>query len=125
MTAEWQARHKISVDLLIHLGKQRLPNEVETALYRIVQETLTNVARHAGARSVSVLIERRNGNVIAVVEDDGAGFEAAEVENERHLGMFGMRERAELLGGRLTIESTPGSGASVFVEIPLQLKESH
>lgn len=123
LTAEWQARHKISVDLLIHLGKQRLPDEVETALYRIIQETLTNVARHAGARSVSVLIERRNGNVIAVVEDDGAGFEAAEVENERHLGMLGMRERAELLGGRLTIESTPGSGASVFVEIPLKVEE--
>ena len=116
---EWQARFKVPVDLAITLGDSRLPENVETALYRIIQETLTNVARHANARSVSILLERRNGSVITVVEDDGCGFENDNSSGDFHLGLLGMRERAELLGGRLTIESNPGQGTSVFVEIPL------
>jgi signal transduction histidine kinase len=125
LVADWSARYKIPVDLLIHLGEERLPGPVETALYRIVQETLTNVARHAQAHSASVLIERRNGEVVTVVEDDGSGFEVKAVQGERQLGLLGMRERAELLGGRLTIESIPEMGTSVFVRIPLQEQEAN
>ncbi len=120
LTREWQARHAIPVDLLIHMGEERLPAEIETAIYRIVQESLTNIARHAAARSVSALIERRGDEVIAIVEDDGRGFDPARSSGERQLGLAGMRERAELLGGRLTIESQPGSGTSVHVQIPLR-----
>lgn len=120
LTADWQTRHKIPLDFLIHLGETRLPGEIETTLYRIVQETLTNIARHACAGSVSVLVERRGAEVVAVVEDDGIGFDVGDTEEERHLGLLGMRERAELLGGRLTIESTPGAGTSIYVDIPLQ-----
>ena len=126
LTNEWQARHKIPVDLLIHLGNERLPGSVETALYRIVQETLTNVARHARANSASVLIERRNGDVITVIEDDGEGFDVNENglnQGGQRFGLLGMQERAELLGGRLTIESTPQLGTSVFVRIPLHQQE--
>lgn len=120
---EWQTRHKIPVDLAITLGEVRLSEGMETALYRIIQETLTNVARHAQAHSVSILVERRNGSVIAVIEDDGQGFEVDVASGEVHLGLLGMRERAELLGGRLTLESSPGRGTSVFVEIPVQVEE--
>jgi signal transduction histidine kinase len=119
LTREWQARHKLPVDLLIHIGEERLPGEIETAIYRIVQESLTNVARYAGARSVSVLAERRGGEIVAVVEDDGQGFDSAQTIGDRHLGLVGMRERAELLGGRLTIESAPGRGTSIHVQIPV------
>lgn len=119
LTREWQARYKTPVDLLIHGGEERLPEEIETAIYRIVQESLTNVARHAKAHSVSALVERRGDHVIAIVEDDGQGFDPSQSPGEHHLGLAGMRERAELLGGRLTIESEPGKGASVHVQIPL------
>ena len=119
LVSDWQARHKIPVDLLITIGDARLPGSIETALYRIIQETLTNVARHAQAKSVSVLVERRGENIVAVIEDDGAGFDPNAVQDQQSLGILGINERAELLGGKLTIESTPGSGTSVFVEIPL------
>ena len=123
---EWQARHKIPVDLFIHAGDNRLPGSVETAIFRIVQETLTNIARHAHATVVSVLVERRGGEVITVIEDNGVGFVADETGagepdgGQPRLGILGIRERAELLGGRLTIESSPGQGTSVFVSLPLE-----
>lgn len=119
LTREWQGRYQIPVDLLIHIGEERLPGEIETAIYRIIQESLTNIARHAAAHSVSVLVERRGNEVIAIVEDDGQGFNPAHPPGERHLGLAGMRERAELLGGRLTIESQPGAGTSIHVQIPI------
>lgn len=122
LVAEWQARYKIPVDVAIPLN-DRLPGAVETAIYRIVQETLTNIARHAEAHSASILIERRGDMVRAIVEDDGVGFEVNTNHSERHLGLLGMRERAELLNGTLTVESTPEQGTSVFIEIPLAPRE--
>lgn len=119
LTHDWQTRHKIPVDVVIHIGQERLPGEIETAIYRIVQESLTNVARHAAARSVSVLVERRGGDVIALVEDDGRGMAPASFDGSQHFGLIGMRERAEFLGGKLTIESEPGAGTSVHVQIPI------
>ncbi len=115
---EWQKCYQIPADSVVHLGSQRLPENIETALYRIVQEALTNVARHAGARSVSVLVERRANEVVAVVEDDGKGLDFADLTKGR-LGVAGMRERAELLGGKMTIESTPKAGTSLFIQIPV------
>ncbi len=102
----------------------RLKAEVETALYRIAQEALTNVTKHAQAGSVSVLLDRRNGQVILVVEDDGKGFDLATVRASaalrRKLGLVGMEERAALVGGSLTIESRPAAGTAVFVEVPVE-----
>jgi len=102
----------------------RLEPQTETALYRIAQEALTNVIKHARAHSVSVLLERRNNQAILVVEDDGLGFDT---ETLRHsgapahkLGILGMEERAVLVGGTLTIESQPGGGTAVFVEVPVE-----
>ncbi|MFN3477203.1 MAG: ATP-binding protein, partial [Candidatus Methylomirabilales bacterium] len=107
-------------------GKRLFPH-LETALYRIVQEALTNVVKHAQARNVSVLLERRGRIVIAVVEDDGRGFDVAAVRHSRGdgkgLGLIGIEERVSLLGGTLTVESRPGMGTTVVVKIPLEPKE--
>ena len=107
----------IEVDLESRLAGVRLPSEVETALYRIVQESLTNVVKHARAGRVSILLTRKNGSVTAVIEDDGRGFEAG--ERSEGLGLVGMRERIALLGGRMEIETSPGSGTALVVEVPL------
>ena len=124
LAQDWQIRYRTPVDLAVTLGEMRLSDMIETTLYRIIQETLTNIGRHANARSVSILVERRDGNVIAVVEDDGQGFEVGAATDEHHLGLMGMRERAEQVGGKLTIESRLGAGTSIFVEIPLAREES-
>jgi signal transduction histidine kinase len=118
---DWQTHHGIDVDLLV-LGLEagRLPPAVETALYRIIQEGLTNVARHAQARTVSVVLERRDNQVRVIVEDDGIGFDPGQPAARERLGLYGMQERAELLGGHLIVESAPGQGTSVFVEVPVR-----
>lgn len=100
------------------LAEERLSAAVETALYRIVQEALTNVARHAQANRVDVVLQRRGNQVVAVVEDDGEGFDAEAAVASNRLGLFGMRERAEMLNGTLAIESAIGKGTTVSVEVP-------
>jgi two-component system, NarL family, sensor histidine kinase DevS len=108
----------IGVDLEAQLGTERLPPEVETTLYRIVQEALTNIVKHAEASRVSILLIRRSTTATAVIEDDGQGFDPAELQEGR-LGIIGMRERVELHEGRLTLESAPGSGTTLVAEMPL------
>ena len=120
-----EGRFRLPVDFqVLGLDEQRLSSQVETALYRIAQEALANVARHAEATSVSVLLEKRGQSVALVVEDDGKGFDVGQVMGSRpgveNLGLYGMQERAALLGGTVVIESSPGRGTSVFVELPLQ-----
>jgi signal transduction histidine kinase len=107
----------LHIDLEAQLGAERLPSEVETTLYRIVQEALTNIVKHAQATRVSILLMRRDGAATAVIEDDGRGFDLASTSET--FGLEGMRERAELHDGRLTIESAPGSGTTLVVEVPL------
>ncbi len=97
---------------------ERLPPAVETAIYRIVQEALTNVLRHAQAARVDVLLEQRGDQIVTIIEDDGIGFDHATATKSRRLGLFGMRERAEMLNGTLTIESSASAGTTVLVEIP-------
>jgi signal transduction histidine kinase len=107
------------VDLEAQLGEERLPGEVETALYRIVQEALTNIVKHAEASRVSILLTRKDGSALAVVEDDGLGFDPGAARDEG-LGLVGMRERMALVGGRLRIESSTGAGATLVAEVPLR-----
>jgi two-component system, NarL family, sensor histidine kinase DevS len=109
----------VQVDLEAQLGDGRLPSEVETALYRIVQEALTNVVKHAGATRVSILLTHRDRSVAAVIEDDGAGFDPAAVR-EDVLGLAGMRERVGLVGGRLRIEAAAGTGTTIVAEVPVR-----
>jgi PAS domain S-box-containing protein len=97
----------------------RLPAMIENTLYRLVQEALTNVMKHARARSVSVILERRENQVQLIVEDDGVGFNVDEALH-RGLGLRGMRERVELAGGTFHIESRVGGGTSIFVRLTLR-----
>lgn len=98
---------------------QRLAQDVEIALYRIVQEALTNVVRHAHASNVGILMEWKDSRVKVFIEDDGIGFETDLLERTERLGLVGMHERAEMFGGTLTIESSAGRGTSVIVEVPV------
>src|SRR5262245_53169871 len=102
----------IAIDFESSLADERLPSELETALYRIVQESLTNIVKHARATRTSVLVARREGVVAVVIEDDGAGFDPG--RPAEGLGLLGMRERAELVGGTLTIESREGGGTTIL-----------
>src|SRR5205085_7532894 len=100
--------------------EQRLPAEVETALFRIAQEALTNAMRHARATSVQVRLRRADGCVLLEVRDDGVGMAAVPaLEAGEHLGMFGMRERAKLLGGEFHAGPVSPRGSLVQVSIPL------
>ena len=104
------------VDLEARLGDRRLPPEAETALYRIVQEGLTNVVKHAAAHRVSITLVRKEAAAVVVIEDDGQGFDP-EAVRAGALGFTGMRERVELVGGRLTVEASPGAGTTLVAEV--------
>ena len=94
----------------------QISRDAEVALYRIAQEALTNVARHAHASRVDVMLETRDQDVILVIEDDGVGFEPSDADvDARGVGLFGMRERAALIGAEFQLESKPGDGTSIFV----------
>jgi signal transduction histidine kinase len=107
----------IRIQLEAALGEGRLREEAETAVYRIVQEALTNVIKHAEAETVSVVLMRKGGRVVTVIEDDGKGFDPAAAYDDR-LGLVGMRERLALVDGRLSLESRPGGGTTIVAEVP-------
>jgi signal transduction histidine kinase len=108
--------------------EQRLPTHVETTLFRIAQEAISNVAQHAGAENLRISLEYINGKVVFEVEDDGSGFDTAEVLQRRQgpggYGLLGIRERVTLLHGALAIESQPGDGTRICVEIPMPGQKS-
>jgi signal transduction histidine kinase len=118
LTESFAEQTGIRIDFHSALGESRLPGEVETALYRVVQESLTNIVKHANARSVSISVARRDSAIAAVIEDDGAGFDQRAVR-EGGVGLLGMRERLALLDGRVEIESRPGTGTTLVAEVPL------
>jgi PAS domain S-box-containing protein len=115
----WSARAGVVATLHASgLLDDRLPSEAETALYRIAQEALTNVAKHARATSVDVILERRDDHVLLIVEDDGVGFDpAVTAEAGQGFGLVGMQERAGLVGAMVEIESSAGKGTTVFVRM--------
>jgi signal transduction histidine kinase len=102
---------------------ERLRPEVETTLYRVAQEALTNVLKHADATQVSIVLSKHGGWVAATVDDDGRGFATSEVRDDA-LGLVGMRERLELVGGTLSIESAEGSGTTIAAQVPLTAPDS-
>ena len=117
---DWSKRTGVEVHFqAVGLGETRFHPDIETAFYRIVQEALTNVLKHADARLVSVVIERQGKTAIAVVEDDGVGFDPSGVAVGRRLGLRGIRERVALAGGDLEVESSHGVGTTVIARIPL------
>lgn len=122
--SSWSQRTGIAAGFACQgLSRKKIPEEVETALYRVLQEALTNVARHASAKRVSVILEGTEQGIVEIIEDEGQGFDTSTLssaaELKQHLGVLGMRERIEAFGGSLEIESTIGTGTSVFARIPL------
>jgi two-component system, NarL family, sensor histidine kinase UhpB len=120
---EYQQKCSIEVEFAAQGFKQRLPAEMETALYRIVQESLTNTARHSNAHKVLITMKEDADAVYVTIIDDGNGFDIGTLlktpDQERGLGLAGMNERAVLLDGSLTIHSHPGQGTTIRVRIPL------
>lgn len=120
-------RRSLSSDFDVEVSRRfqhPIPGHVETALYRLAQEAINNIRKHAGACSVKIELQPGPADEIEmVVSDTGAGFDLAAYERERpatSFGLLGMKERVELLGGRLTISSTPAQGTSVHVSVPLE-----
>jgi signal transduction histidine kinase len=95
-----------------------LTEEMETSIYRIVQESLTNVIRHAQAAYVDIILEWQNEKMVIIIEDDGVGMDLQKAQESGRLGLIGMQERAEMLGGNLLVDSTPQVGTILVVEIP-------
>ena len=120
---DWSEHYDLPADFnSFGFGDVRLAPDVEINLYRIAQESLNNVSKHAGASRASVLLENRENDVVLIIEDNGIGFDVAETERtsalEKGMGLFGMRERAALVGGSLEIESAHGRGTSVYAKVP-------
>ena len=118
LTETFSAQTKIGVRFESGLGDERLPPEVESALYRIVQESLTNIVKHSRASNVSIVLARKPHAVAAVIEDDGLGFDPQAVR-DGGIGLVGMRERVALLDGRLLVESADGAGTTLVAEVPV------
>jgi signal transduction histidine kinase len=118
LTSSFAEQTGIEVHFESAIGDERLSGEVETTLYRIVQESLTNIVKHARATRASVLVTRREGVVAAVIEDDGEGFDPGQTR-DGGVGLLGMRERIELVDGRLQIEARRGAGTAILVEVPV------
>ncbi len=116
----WSEKTGVNVDF--HAGgfeSRRVPGPVETAAYRIVQEALTNVKKHAQATTVSLIVELKEHELSAIVEDDGVGFDSGLQRSVERLGVLGMTERAALVGGELRVESSVGAGTTVVLRVPV------
>jgi two-component system sensor histidine kinase NreB len=127
LTETWSKRTGIPVDCDCRgFTEERLPQPIETALYRTIQEALTNVAKHSETPRVAVCVEQKPGLVQAIVEDQGKGFDLDAVRRIRpdRLGIVSMRERMESVHGSLEIESTVGSGTTVFARVELATPEN-
>ncbi len=119
---EWSDHYKIPVEYRAqHLSAGKLARDAEVVFYRVAQESLNNILKHAHATRVDVLVEARDGAVRMVIEDNGVGFEVTDKDETRDkgIGIIGMHERAALIGGTLQIESQPGQGTSVFLAAPV------
>jgi signal transduction histidine kinase len=116
---QWSQHSGIKAELLdSSLKKVRLAPTVETNIYRIVQEALNNIYKHAKAKSVEVILEKRDDLIVLIVADDGKGFNIKDIKNRsKGIGLIGMKERAELMGGTLEIESAAGKGTTIYVRI--------
>lgn len=120
-------RHGVQVDLEMRLPEHRLPGQVEVAVFRVMQEAITNIHRHAQARQARIALDMESGELVGSVSDDGVGFDAAESEQHpgaRGVGLLGMRERVSLLGGSLRIRTRPERGTTLTFRLPVQKEES-
>ena len=119
LTESFAERTGIACELSVDGGDLNLPSAQATAIFRIVQESLANVGKHARASRVKVALERKGADLALSVRDDGAGFSLKAPRKANSFGLLGLRERASLLGGDITITSAPGEGTHVEVRLPV------
>ncbi|RPJ39426.1 MAG: GAF domain-containing protein [Chloroflexi bacterium] len=117
--ARLRDNHHLRTDFSESGRLKRIPKEMEITLYRIVQEALANVTQHARAAQVGVSLVQTENRAIMLIEDDGVGFSLNKLDQSTCLGLIGMRERAEMIGGTLAVESSPGEGTMIRVSVPL------
>ena len=121
---EFQARYGLRVDCHLDAGDTGLEPAQELAIYRIMQEALQNVHKHAQASTVGIVWQKAKDQWVMHCTDDGVGFDLVKVaRRQRSVGLLAMRERAELIGGRLQVQSTPGSGTAVTLLLPLRIEK--
>lgn len=124
---EYAAQTGISVECRLgEIEKISLSPDEETTIYRIVQEALTNIVKHAGASRVSVVAGLSDSNLVVIVEDNGKGFDIEKLPagDDTRLGIFGMEERAGFVGGKVTFESIPGEGTTLFLDLPVKSRRT-
>ena len=115
---DFQARSGIQCKVRL-LTREVVASNASTAMFRILQETLTNVARHAQATRAEVVLQRQRDRLVLLIRDNGRGFDQSRASHATSLGLIGMRERAAILGGRVSISSAPGKGTTVTAWVPL------
>lgn len=115
---EFQSRSGIPCHVVASVDDSQLPQQIATVFFRIYQETLTNIIRHAKATRVDVQLAEENGALVLTVKDNGRGISEEEIANTRSIGLVGMRERASLIGGEITLHGAPGRGTTVILRVP-------
>lgn len=121
---EFEKRAGLSTFFFEPAGEIKIPDPIKNGLYRIFQESLTNISRHAHATKVIVRLEEKDGMLMLTIEDDGRGFDRESTGAKQTLGILGMRERSEMMGGSFTLHSIPGQGTTVAVTVPLDAKNN-
>ena len=124
--ADYSKKFNLKMDYhSIGFNSTRFPTEIETVIYRVVQEALTNIVKHSEAKNASLIMENRGNSLKVIIEDSGKGFDVEKVmglEMDGKLGLFGMQERVSLVNGNITIESAPGTGTSIYITVPIGKK---
>jgi signal transduction histidine kinase len=115
---EFEKRYNIKIDFQSHMQDLKIPSSIATGIFRMYQESLTNVARHSGAKKVSAVLDVTDENIHLSIADDGKGFDTGTTERKT-LGLLGMKERAIMIGGKLEIKSQPGRGTNILITIPV------
>ena len=118
---DFSRRTGLETSLLADKEPEKLPDNIKTGLYRIFQESLTNVARHANATKVVVKTEVKGKVLVLSIEDNGNGFDISTIKSKKTLGILGMQERSSMMGGEYSITSTPGKGTTIVVSVPINL----
>ena len=123
---QWSNQFQATAEVVAKLpSDQRLPLEIEVNLYRIVQEALNNIAKHAKANNVSISLQKPEDKIVLIIEDDGVGFDIEENINQTQgLGLIGMGERAALINGEIEIESAIGNGTTIYIRVPARYEET-
>ena len=117
---QWSTHFGIEAEFRVgETGEGRFPVQIETNLYRVAQEALNNCAKHANCTRAEVLLERHAHRVVLIVSDNGDGFDPNKIVSQGRWGLFGMHERARLIGGSVEVESTPGEGTTIYVRVPI------